>query len=174
MGALALSLSLSPFHPCSRLLGTSQLSCHRKLTLFSRLASLDTVEDLLLYTPPVVDGAPNNRYKRQQLSRSSSTGYDRLGNLTPQEVALACEQAAAYIFETRIAYGSALDLLQEEHWLSLGDPILDTALGGNGFMTRGITEIAGERFGCRIAAHSRHHNTIALRSYSMHSFPTVL
>ncbi|KAF8923731.1 DNA repair protein xrcc3 [Dissophora ornata] len=65
-------------------------------------------------------------------------------NLTPDEVTLAYDQAAAYIFETRIAYGTALDLLHEEHWLSLGDPILDTALGGRGFMTRGITEVAGE------------------------------
>ncbi|KAF9355763.1 DNA repair protein xrcc3 [Mortierella sp. AD094] len=75
---------------------------------------------------------------------ASSTSYDRLMNLTPDEIALAYDQASAYIFETRIAYGTALDLLQEEHWLSLGDPILDTALGGSGFMTRGITEIAGE------------------------------
>ncbi|KAK3818884.1 MAG: P-loop containing nucleoside triphosphate hydrolase protein [Benniella sp.] len=107
-------------------------------------ASLDTVEDLLLYVSPIVDDVPVSRHKRHQLSKGSSGSSDRLGNLTPQEYALACEQAAAHIFESRIAYGTAMDLLQEEHWLSLGDPVLDTALGGNGFMTRGITEIAGE------------------------------
>ncbi|KAF9994993.1 DNA repair protein xrcc3 [Entomortierella chlamydospora] len=110
------------------------------------VTSLDTVEDLLLYTPPsLVDDAPSSRFKRHQPTKgASSTNYDRLMNLTPDEIALAYDQASAYIFETRIAYGTALDLLQEEHWLSLGDPILDTALGGSGFMTRGITEIAGE------------------------------
>ncbi|KAG0353344.1 DNA repair protein xrcc3, partial [Gamsiella multidivaricata] len=109
-------------------------------------ASLDTVEDLLLYTPPsLVDDIPGTRFKRHQpVKGSSSTNYDRLINLTPDEVDLAYNQAAAYIFETRIAYGTALDLLQEEHWLSLGDPVMDIALGGNGFMTRGITELAGE------------------------------
>ncbi|KAF9365775.1 hypothetical protein BGX34_008379 [Mortierella sp. NVP85] len=100
-----------------------------------------------------VDDVPVSRHKRHQLSKGSSGSSDRLGNLTPQEYALACEQAAAHIFESRIAYGTAMDLLQEEHWLSLGDPVLDTALGGNGFMTRGITEIAGERWGCRNVAH---------------------
>jgi hypothetical protein len=105
------------------------------------------VEDLLLYVSPIVDDVPVSRHKRHQLSKGSSGSSDRLGNLTPQEYALACEQAAAHIFESRIAYGTAMDLLQEEHWLSLGDPVLDTALGGNGFMTRGITEIAGERWG---------------------------
>ncbi|KAF9113398.1 DNA repair protein xrcc3 [Mortierella sp. AM989] len=109
-------------------------------------ASLDTVEDLLLYTPPsLVDNAPSARFKRHQPTKGApSTSYDRLMSLTPDEITLAYDQASAYIFETRIAYGTALDLLQEEHWLSLGDPILDTALGGSGFMTRGITEIAGE------------------------------
>ncbi|KAF8954980.1 DNA repair protein xrcc3 [Entomortierella lignicola] len=109
-------------------------------------ASLDTVEDLLLYTPPsLADDGPSARFKRHQPTKgASSTSYDRLMGLTPDEIALAYDQASAYVFETRIAYGTALDLYQEEHWLSLGDPILDTALGGSGFMTRGITEIAGE------------------------------
>lgn len=117
------------------------------VSLITHVASLDTVEDLLLYTPPgVTDDGTSPRYKRHQpVQGSSSTSHDRLSNLTPDEIAQAYDQAAAYIFETRIAYGTALDLLQEENWLSLGDPVLDMALGGSGFMTRGITEIAGER-----------------------------
>lgn len=67
-------------------------------------------------------------------------------NLTPSEFAFAYDQAAAHIFENKIAYGSAHDLLQDESWLSLGDPVLDAAVGGKGIMTRTITEIAGERW----------------------------
>jgi hypothetical protein len=109
---------------------------------------LDTVEDLLLYTPPgVSDDGTSHRFKRHQpMQGSFSSSYDKLSNLTPDEITLAYDQAAAYIFESRVAYGTALDLLQEENWLSMGDPVLDVALGGNGFMTRGITEIAGERY----------------------------
>ncbi|KAG0320158.1 DNA repair protein xrcc3 [Linnemannia gamsii] len=109
-------------------------------------ASLDTVEDLLLYTPQgLSNDIPSARFKRQQVSKGvSSGGYDRLMNLTPNEIAFAYDQAAAHIFETKIAYGSAHDLLQDESWLSLGDPILDAAVGGKGIMTRAITEIAGE------------------------------
>ncbi|OAQ24970.1 P-loop containing nucleoside triphosphate hydrolase protein [Linnemannia elongata AG-77] len=109
-------------------------------------ASLDTVEDLLLYTPPgLSNDIPSARYKRQQVAKGvSSGGYDRLVNLTPSEFAFAYDQAAAHIFENKIAYGSAHDLLQDESWLSLGDPVLDAAVGGKGIMTRTITEIAGE------------------------------
>ncbi|KAF9152254.1 DNA repair protein xrcc3 [Linnemannia schmuckeri] len=109
-------------------------------------ASLDTVEDLLLYTPPgLSNDVPSARFKRQQVAKGvSSGGYDRLMSLTPSEIAFAYDQAAAHIFETKIAYGSAHDLLQDESWLSLGDPILDAAVGGKGIMTRAITEIAGE------------------------------
>ncbi|KAF9434860.1 DNA repair protein xrcc3 [Entomortierella beljakovae] len=122
------------------------LSSSIKDALIKATASLDTVEDLLLYTPPsLVDDISPTRPKRHQPTKgATSTSYDRLMNLTPDEVALAYDQASAYIFESRIAYGTAQDLLQEEFWLSLGDPILDAALGGSGFMTRGITEIAGE------------------------------
>ena len=114
---------------------------------FLGAASLDTVEDLLLYTPPgLTNDVPSARFKRQQITKGvSSGGYDRLVNLTPTEIAEAYDQAAAHIFESKIAYGTALDLLQEENWLSLGDPTLDAALGGKGIMTRAITEIAGER-----------------------------
>ncbi|KAF9965870.1 DNA repair protein xrcc3 [Mortierella alpina] len=110
-------------------------------------ASLDTVEDLLLYTPPnVAHDAPSTRFKRHQPIKGSSvsSGYDRLMNLTPDEVTLVYNKAAEYIAETRVAYGSALDLLQEQKWLTLGDPVLDAALGGSGIMTHAITEIAGE------------------------------
>ncbi|KAG0207426.1 hypothetical protein BGX28_001306 [Mortierella sp. GBA30] len=110
-------------------------------------ASLDTIEDLLLYTPPIsIHDTPSARFKRHQPVKgsTSSSGYDRLMNLTPDEVALAYDKAAEYIAETRVAYGSALDLLQEQRWLTLGDPILDSALGGRGLMTHAITEIAGE------------------------------
>ncbi|KAG0299947.1 DNA repair protein xrcc3 [Dissophora globulifera] len=108
--------------------------------------SLDTVEDLLLYTPPgSLDDVHSARFKRHQPAKgASSTNYDRLMGLTADQVALAYDQAAAYVFENRIAYGTALDLLQEEQWLSLGDPILDNALGGGGLSTHAITEIAGE------------------------------
>jgi len=71
--------------------------------------------------------------------------YDRLSSLTPDEITQVYDRAAMYIFETKVAFGTALDLLQDENWLSMGDPILDMALGGHGIMTRGITEIAGER-----------------------------
>ena len=111
-------------------------------------ASLDTVEDLLLYTPPsVAHDAPSTRFKRHQPMKGSSVsnGYDRLMNLTSDEVTLVYNKAAEYIAETRVAYGSALDLLQEQKWLTLGDPVLDAALGGSGIMTHAITEIAGER-----------------------------
>ncbi|KAF9125603.1 DNA repair protein xrcc3 [Mortierella sp. 14UC] len=109
-------------------------------------ASLDTVEDLLLYTPPAMaNDVPSARFKRQQVAKGvSNGGYDRLMNLTPSEIAFAYDQAAAHIFDTKIAYGSAYDLLQDESWLSLGDPVLDEAVGGKGIMTRAITEIAGE------------------------------
>ncbi|KAG0272583.1 DNA repair protein xrcc3 [Linnemannia exigua] len=109
-------------------------------------ASLDTVEDLLLYTPPsLTNDVPSTRFKRQQVAKGvSSGGYDRLMDLTPNEIAFAYDQAAAHVFETKIAYGSAHDLLQDESWLSLGDPVLDAAVGGRGIMTRAITEIAGE------------------------------
>ncbi|KAF9960173.1 DNA repair protein xrcc3 [Mortierella alpina] len=110
-------------------------------------ASLDTVEDLLLYTPPsVAHDAPSTRFKRHQPIKGSSvsSGYDRLMNLTSDEVTLVYNKAAEYIAETRVAYGSALDLLQEQKWLTLGDPVLDAALGGSGIMTHAITEIAGE------------------------------
>ncbi|KAF9902743.1 DNA repair protein xrcc3 [Linnemannia zychae] len=109
-------------------------------------ASLDTVEDLLLYTPPsLANDALSTRFKRQQVAKGvSNGGYDRLMSLTPSEIAFAYDQAAAHIFETKIAYGSAHDLLQDESWLSLGDPVLDAAVGGKGIMTRAITEIAGE------------------------------
>lgn len=100
-----------------------------------------------MYTPPgLSNDVPSARFKRQQVSKGvSGGGYDRLMNLTPSEIAFAYDQAAAHIFETKIAYGSAHDLLQDESWLSLGDPILDAAVGGKGIMTRAITEIAGER-----------------------------
>ncbi|KAF9921774.1 DNA repair protein xrcc3 [Linnemannia zychae] len=112
----------------------------------SIIASLDTVEDLLLYTPPDrASDAPAARYKRQKITKGIfGGGYDRPLNLTSSQVAFAYDQAAAHIFETKIAYGSAHDLLQDEGWLSLGDPVLDAAIGGKGLMTRTITEIAGE------------------------------
>ncbi|KAF9580928.1 DNA repair protein xrcc3 [Lunasporangiospora selenospora] len=108
--------------------------------------NLDTVEDLLLYTPPAIaDDGPSSRYKRHQPAKGTSiSNYDRLMGLTADEITLAYDQASAYVFETRIAYGTALDLYQEEDWLTLGDDVLDRALGGSGIMTRGITEIAGE------------------------------
>ncbi|KAF9572858.1 hypothetical protein EC968_009342 [Mortierella alpina] len=90
--------------------------------------------------------APSSRFKRHQPIKGSSVsnGYDRLMNLTSDEVSLVYNKAAEYIAETRVAYGSALDLLQEQKWLTLGDPVLDAALGGSGIMTHAITEIAGE------------------------------
>lgn len=100
-----------------------------------------------MYTPPgLSNDVPSARYKRQQVAKGvSNGGYDRLMSLTPSEIAFAYDQAAAHIFENKIAYGSAHDLLQDESWLSLGDPVLDAAVGGKGIMTRAITEIAGER-----------------------------
>ena len=82
-------------------------------------ASLDTVEDLLLYTPPgLSNDVPSARYKRQQVAKGVPSGsYDRLMSLTPSEIAFAYDQAAAHIFENKIAYGSAHDLLQDESWL---------------------------------------------------------
>ncbi|KAI1297747.1 hypothetical protein EDD11_006986 [Mortierella claussenii] len=119
-----------------------EIPSHIKETLIE--ASLDTLEDLLLYTPPsLVDKVPSTRFKRHQPTKGATTiKYDRLMALTPQEITLAYDEACAQVFLGGIAYGSALDLLHEEFWLSMGDPILDTALGGCGFMTRGITEIA--------------------------------
>ncbi|KAF9177057.1 DNA repair protein xrcc3 [Haplosporangium sp. Z 11] len=107
----------------------------------------DTVEDLLLYTPPsLAYDVPSARFKRHQGAKgtTSRSNYDRLMNLTPDEITLAYDRAAEYVVKERIAYKTALDLLQEENWLSLGDPILNDAVGGSGFMTHGITEIAGE------------------------------
>ncbi|KAF9429506.1 DNA repair protein xrcc3 [Podila epigama] len=112
--------------------------------MLSSIASLDTVEDLLLSVPPgFVDDGFGPRYKRHQPFRGS-TNDDRLMNLTEEEVKAAYDQAAAHIFQHKIAYGTVLDLLEEESWLSLGDTVLDQALGGRGLLAQGITEIAGE------------------------------
>ncbi|KAF9374968.1 DNA repair protein xrcc3 [Podila verticillata] len=100
-------------------------------------ASLDTVEDLMLYVPPSTLDKMGPRFKRHR-------GPNRLMNLSADEIAAAYDRAAEYVFQSKVAYGTALDLLHEEAWLSTGDPVLDQALGGTGIMTRGITEIAGE------------------------------
>ncbi|KAF9919215.1 DNA repair protein xrcc3 [Lobosporangium transversale] len=121
-----------------------EIPSHIKETLIE--ASLDTLEDLLLYTPPsLVDRIPSTRFKRHQPRKGINViRYDRLLTLTPQEITLAYDEACAHVFLGGIAYGTALNLLQEEFFLSLGDPLLDAALGGPGIMTRGITEVAGE------------------------------
>ncbi|KAG0039473.1 DNA repair protein xrcc3 [Podila clonocystis] len=106
-------------------------------------ASLDTVEDLMLYVPPGALDNTGRRFKRHQPFKGSSN-LDRLKNLTADEISAAYNRAAEFIFQSKVAYGTALDLLHEEAWLSIGDPVLDQALGGSGIMTRGITEIAGE------------------------------
>lgn len=107
-------------------------------------ASLDTVEDLMLYVPTSALDDMKPRFKRHQPFKGSSN-LDLLKNLSADEIDAAYSRAAEHIFQSKVAYGTALDLLHEEAWLSMGDPVLDQALGGSGIMTRGITEIAGER-----------------------------
>ncbi|KAF9310226.1 hypothetical protein BG003_008778 [Podila horticola] len=105
----------------------------------------DTVEDLMLYVPTSALDDMKPRFKRHQPFKGSSN-LDLLKNLSADEIDAAYSRAAEHIFQSKVAYGTALDLLHEEAWLSMGDPVLDQALGGSGIMTRGITEIAGERF----------------------------
>ncbi|KAG0336776.1 DNA repair protein xrcc3 [Podila humilis] len=109
-------------------------------------ASLDTVEDLMLYvSPSIVNVNAGSRFKRHQpFKGAASSNYDRLMNLTVDEIAAVYNRAAEYIVQHRVSYGTALDLLHEESWLSMGDPVMDQAMGGRGIVARGITEIAGE------------------------------